>query len=104
MGGCTRHQLVPLRRRGRATLSPGGVSVWLGCPILQKLKVLSKTVTSSGAHLDYDQAFPGAQFVGDCTDDFLHRGGHRHPDGCVGVVHTIDLEQNYWEGGSNVVS
>ena len=65
---------------------------------------LQTTLTSPGTHLDDDQAFPGAQFVSNCTEDFLHRGGHWYPDGCVGVVHAIDFKQNYWEDSNNKIS
>ena len=65
---------------------------------------LQKALTSPGTHLDDDQAFPGAQFVGNCAEDFLHRGSHRYPDGCVGVVHAIDFKQNYWEDSNNKIN
>ena len=65
--------------------------------------VLRKPVTSSRTHLDDDQAFPRAEFVGNCAEDFLHRGGHGHPDGCVGVVHAIDFKQHCWEDGCDMV-
>lgn len=95
---------VPQVLRGRATLTPGRLSVWMGYSILWKPKVLIEAVTSSRAHLDDDQAFAGAQFVGNCADDFLHRGGHWHPNGCVGVVQAVDFKQNCWEGRNNMVN
>lgn len=60
--------------------------------------MLSQAVTSSRVHLDYDQAFRRAEFVSHCTADFLHRGSYRHPDGGIGMVQAVHLEQDFRDG------
>lgn len=60
--------------------------------------MLIQDVTSSRVHLDYDQAFPRAEFVSHRAADFLHRGSYRHPDGGIGMVHAVHLKQDFRDG------
>lgn len=56
--------------------------------------VAAAALTSCWAEADQDQTLHWPQLVSHSINDLPDRGGHRDPDGGVGVVAAVDFEQN----------